>query len=57
VLRLGSAQDDPQSGYQLLHQACDQQVDLIVTSAGVSVGAFDYVSPGDRGPRQLISGV
>lgn len=43
VIRLGSAPDDPRQVEALLQEAVRQQVDLIVTSAGVSVGAFDYV--------------
>jgi molybdopterin molybdotransferase len=43
VLRLGTAHDDPQGIYQMLQTVREQQVDLILTSAGVSVGAFDYV--------------
>jgi molybdopterin molybdotransferase len=43
VLRLGTAQDTPQQIRTLLDQAVMQKADLIVTSAGVSVGAFDYV--------------
>lgn len=43
VIRLGTAEDDPAHITALLGQAVIAQVDLIVTSAGVSVGAFDYV--------------
>jgi molybdopterin molybdotransferase len=43
VIRLGSAPDDPQQVEAMLNEAVRQSVDLIVTSAGVSVGAFDYV--------------
>jgi molybdopterin molybdotransferase len=43
VMRLGVARDDPQDVYNLLHEVSGQQVDLIVTSAGVSVGAFDFI--------------
>ncbi len=43
VLRLGTAPDDPARIQAILDQAVAQQADLIVTSAGVSVGAFDYV--------------
>lgn len=43
VIRLGTARDDPQQITALLDGAVRQQVDLIVTSAGVSVGAFDFV--------------
>ncbi len=48
VLRLGTASDDPESIRALLDQATAQGADLLVTSAGVSVGAFDYV-------RQVIA--
>jgi molybdopterin molybdotransferase len=43
VLRLGVARDDPQAVYEILHKASGQGIDLIVTSAGVSVGAFDFI--------------
>ena len=43
VHQLGTAPDDPQQVYDLLRKSLEHQVDLIVTSAGVSVGAFDYV--------------
>ena len=43
VFALGIARDDPEQVHALLRQALAQRVDLIVTSAGVSVGAFDYV--------------
>ena len=43
VLQLGAASDDPQQIEALLSQAIVQKADLIVTSAGVSVGAFDFV--------------
>jgi molybdopterin molybdotransferase len=43
VIRLGNAPDDPDQIELLLSKAITQQVDLIVTSAGVSVGAFDFV--------------
>jgi molybdopterin molybdotransferase len=43
VFRLGVARDDPQEVYDGLRRSLDYQVDLIVTSAGVSVGAFDYI--------------
>ena len=43
VLRLGVANDDPDSVKALLDQAVEQNVDLILSSAGVSVGAFDFV--------------
>ena len=43
VIRLGTAPDDPGQIEKLLAQAIDAQADVIVTSAGVSVGAFDFV--------------
>jgi molybdopterin molybdotransferase len=43
VLMLGTAPDDPNQVDALLQQAVDAGADLILTSAGVSVGAFDYV--------------
>ena len=43
VLRLGIAKDTRESVTQLLEQAVSQNVDVILTSAGVSVGAYDYV--------------
>jgi len=43
VLRLGIAKDTRDSVTNLLEKAITQNVDLILTSAGVSVGAFDYV--------------
>ena len=43
VLRLGVAKDTRDSVKSLIEQAAQQHVDLIVSSAGVSVGAFDYV--------------
>ena len=43
VIRLGNAPDDPRQIELLLDDAAAQHVDLIVTSAGVSVGAFDFV--------------
>jgi molybdopterin molybdotransferase len=47
VLRLGTAPDNPEAIRALLDQAVNEKADLIVTSAGVSVGAFDFV-------RQMI---
>jgi len=41
VLRLGVAKDTRESVEGLLQKAVDEDVDLIVSSAGVSVGAFD----------------
>jgi molybdopterin molybdotransferase len=43
VHRLGVARDNPGSVKTLLDKAVDLQVDLILSSAGVSVGAFDFV--------------
>lgn len=43
VIRLGIAKDTPESVTNLLEEAVKQNVDVILTSAGVSVGAFDYV--------------
>ena len=43
VIRLGIAKDTRESVTMLLEKAVDQNVDVILTSAGVSVGAFDYV--------------
>ena len=43
VLRLGVAKDTRESVQALIEQAVQQNVDLILSSAGVSVGAFDYV--------------
>jgi molybdopterin molybdotransferase len=43
VISLGVAPDDPAAIRERLETAKSQQVDLILTSAGVSVGAFDFV--------------
>ena len=43
VIRLGVAKDDHDSVKALLENAVDLNVDLILSSAGVSVGAFDFV--------------
>lgn len=43
VLRLGIARDTYESVQGLIEQAVQLNVDLILSSAGVSVGAFDYV--------------
>ena len=43
VLRLGVAKDTRASVTNLIEQAVEQNVDLIISSAGVSVGAFDYI--------------
>jgi len=43
VSRLGVAKDDPDSVKTLLERAVGLNVDLIISSAGMSVGAFDFV--------------
>jgi molybdopterin molybdotransferase len=43
VIRLGVAKDSRRSVTNLLNKAIKKKVDLILTSAGVSVGAFDFV--------------
>lgn len=43
VIRLGVAKDDRDSVKALLDKAVESRVDLILSSAGVSVGAFDFV--------------
>ena len=43
VLSLGVAKDTRASVTNLIEQAVQQNADLIISSAGVSVGAFDYV--------------
>jgi len=43
VTRLGVARDTRESITQLLDQAVSENADLILSSAGVSVGAFDYI--------------
>jgi molybdopterin molybdotransferase len=43
VIRLGVAKDEPDSVKALLEKAVELKVDLILSSAGVSVGAFDFV--------------
>jgi len=43
VIRLGVAGDDPRSIKAMLDRAVEQNANLIVSSAGVSVGAFDYI--------------
>ena len=43
ILRLGVAKDSRESVEGLLQKAAENHVDLIVSSAGVSVGAFDFV--------------
>ena len=43
VIRLGVAKDTRESVEALFQKALSENVDLILSSAGVSVGAFDYV--------------
>src|SRR6266487_41248 len=43
VVRLGVAKDNPDAVKALLEKAVELDVDLILSSAGVSVGAFDFV--------------
>ncbi len=43
VLRLGVAKDTRTSVMELFQKAIQEDVDLILSSAGVSVGAFDFV--------------
>jgi molybdopterin molybdotransferase len=43
VVRLGVARDSHDAVKALLEQAVERGVDLILSSAGVSVGAFDFV--------------
>jgi molybdopterin molybdotransferase len=43
VLNLGIAADRRESVEELLEKAAAQNVDLILSSAGVSVGAFDFI--------------
>jgi molybdopterin molybdotransferase len=43
VVRLGVAKDDRKAVQRLLEEAAQLSVDMIITSAGVSVGAYDYV--------------
>ncbi len=43
VLHLGIARDNPQSVIATLDKALENPPDLIISSAGVSVGVFDYV--------------
>jgi len=43
VLRLGVAKDTRESVTDLLEKAVTEKADLILSSAGVSVGAFDYI--------------
>jgi len=43
TMRLGIAKDTRESVQSLIEQAVSRNADMILTSAGVSVGAFDYV--------------
>jgi molybdopterin molybdotransferase len=43
LIRLGVASDDETDVRSRLKRAVDKKVDVIISSAGVSVGAFDYV--------------
>jgi molybdopterin molybdotransferase len=43
VIQLGTARDNPQSVVEILDKALLYPPDLIISSAGVSVGVFDYV--------------
>jgi molybdopterin molybdotransferase len=43
VIRLGVARDEYQAVMELFEKAKNANADLILSSAGVSVGAFDYV--------------
>jgi molybdopterin molybdotransferase len=43
VLRLGNAADEREAVQSLLERAVDESADMIISSAGVSVGAFDFV--------------
>jgi molybdopterin molybdotransferase len=43
VIRLGVAKDNHESVRALIEKAVESNVDLILSSAGVSVGAFDFV--------------
>ena len=43
VIRLGVAQDTRESVTRLLDEAANANADLILSSAGVSVGAFDFI--------------
>jgi molybdopterin molybdotransferase len=43
VIRLGVAKDTRESVQSVLEEAVELKVDLILSSAGVSVGAFDFV--------------
>lgn len=43
VIRLGVARDTRDSVSRLLDKAAEEKADLILSSAGVSVGAFDFI--------------
>ena len=43
VIRLGVARDTRESVSRLLDKAAEEKADLILSSAGVSVGAFDFI--------------
>jgi molybdopterin molybdotransferase len=43
VIRLGVAKDTKEAITNLFEQAINQKVDLILSSAGVSVGAYDFI--------------
>jgi molybdopterin molybdotransferase len=43
VIRLGVAKDSREAVTNLLDQAAEQKADLILSSAGVSVGAYDFI--------------
>jgi molybdopterin molybdotransferase len=43
VMRLGVARDNREAVQERLDRAADLHVDLILSSAGVSVGAFDFI--------------
>lgn len=43
VLRLGVAKDTKEAVTKLFDEAVNQKVDLILSSAGVSVGAYDFI--------------
>jgi molybdopterin molybdotransferase len=43
VIRLGVARDTRESVAELLNGTIEQKVDMVLSSAGVSVGAFDFV--------------
>ena len=43
VMRLGVAKDSREAVTKLFEQAVNEKVDLILSSAGVSVGAYDFI--------------